>query len=50
VAHRLSHLCRGKQPERAKAPGSGDGSGQLRTRQATAHSSLDDRNIKAEPI
>jgi hypothetical protein len=50
LADRRAQVGRREQPERAKAPRSSDGSGQLRARQATTHSGLGDRNLKAEPI
>jgi hypothetical protein len=50
LADGLAQVGRRGQPERSEAPRSGDGTGQLRARQATAHSSLGDRNVKAKSI
>jgi hypothetical protein len=47
---RLAQVGRRGQPERSEATRGGDGTGQLRARQATTHSGLRDRNVKAKSV
>ncbi|MDT5237518.1 MAG: hypothetical protein QOD36_1907 [Mycobacterium sp.] len=50
LANRRAQVGRRGQPKRAKASRGSDGTGELRARQATAHSGLGDRNVEAKSI